>query len=83
MHSLLVFLFGVFSLYSCRSDQGRVYWVDEERKVKLAFDAKAQADLSSFIVNVIGPNGERVPTKDYQLSEGKLEFTLDNDLILV
>lgn len=72
----------VFSFISCRSDQGRVYWVDEERKVQLAFDAQAESDLSSYVLNVIGPNGERTRAKEFNLSSDKLQFILENDLIL-
>ena len=67
---------------SCRSDQGRVYWVDEERKVKLAFDAQAESDLSSYVLNLIGPNGERTRACEFSLANDSLQFVLENELIL-
>ena len=81
-HSLWFFLVFTFILSSCRSDQGRVYWVDEERKVKLAFDAQAESDLSSYVLNIIGPNGERTRAKEFSLTNDSLQFVLENDLIL-
>ena len=83
MNSFRLFLVVVVaSFISCRSDQGRVYWVDEERKVQLAFDAQAESDLSSYVLNVIGPNGERTRAREFSLSNDSLQFILENELIL-
>lgn len=78
----MVLLIGLVVLLSCRSDQGRVYWVDEERKVNLAFNAQAETDLSDYILNFIGPDGQRIRSREFNLTSDNLQFVLDNDLIL-
>lgn len=76
----ILFISSLISI-SCRSDNGRIFWVDESRNIKLALDLSA-GDLSSHSVNLIGPDGLRVPSGQFNFGSGEFSFQVDNDSIL-
>ena len=76
---LLSFFF--LPLTGCRSDHGRIYWVDESRNVKIDFE-KNDADFSGYKMNLINQQGIRVSLEEFQFGDSDINFRMEDDNII-
>lgn len=77
----LTFVFLCFFMFSCRSDHGRIFWVDESRNVTLGMD-KNKTDLTDYELNLVNAKGLRTLATHYQLGDSEISFLMDDESLL-